>query len=75
WTRDEFATWASRVASERGYEVRFAPVGPEDPEVGAPTQMAVFTRETTFTRLGPSGEGPAAADQDASLDYARAVTT
>jgi len=75
WTRDEFATWASRVASERGYEVRFAPVGPEDPEVGAPTQMAVFTRETTFTRLGPSGDGPAAADQDASLDYARAVTT
>jgi 3' terminal RNA ribose 2'-O-methyltransferase Hen1 len=75
WTRDEFATWARRVASERGYEVRFAPVGPEDPEVGAPTQMAVFTREATFTRLGPSGDGPAAADQDASLDYARAVTT
>jgi 3' terminal RNA ribose 2'-O-methyltransferase Hen1 len=47
WTRDEFATWARRVASERGYEVRFAPVGPEDPEVGAPTQMAVFTKEAT----------------------------
>jgi 3' terminal RNA ribose 2'-O-methyltransferase Hen1 len=43
WTRDEFAQWARRVAAERGYEVRFAPVGPVDPEVGAPTQMAVFT--------------------------------
>ena len=44
WTRDEFATWARRVASERDYQVEFAPVGPEDPEVGAPTQMAVFTK-------------------------------
>lgn len=47
WTRDEFASWARRVAGERGYEVRFAPVGPDDPEVGAPTQMAVFTKAAT----------------------------
>jgi len=47
WTRDEFASWARRVCTERGYEVRFAPVGPDDPEVGAPTQMAVFTRAVT----------------------------
>jgi 3' terminal RNA ribose 2'-O-methyltransferase Hen1 len=47
WTRDEFASWARRVADERGYQVRFAPVGPDDPEVGAPTQMAVFTRAVT----------------------------
>jgi 3' terminal RNA ribose 2'-O-methyltransferase Hen1 len=44
WTRREFAVWAERVAAERGYDVRFLPVGPEDPEVGPPTQMAVFTR-------------------------------
>jgi 3' terminal RNA ribose 2'-O-methyltransferase Hen1 len=44
WTRDEFATWAQGVASRNGYEVRYLPVGSEDPEVGAPTQMAVFTR-------------------------------
>jgi len=25
-----------------GYQVRFLPVGPEDPGVGAPTQMGVF---------------------------------
>ena len=44
WTRPEFAGWAQRVAAENGYEVRFLPVGQEDPEVGSPTQMAVFSR-------------------------------
>jgi 3' terminal RNA ribose 2'-O-methyltransferase Hen1 len=44
WTRGEFAAWAERVGAEHGYVVRFLPVGPEDPEVGPPTQMAVFTR-------------------------------
>ena len=42
WTRGEFEAWAARVAAENGYGVRFLPVGPEDPELGAPTQMAVF---------------------------------
>jgi 3' terminal RNA ribose 2'-O-methyltransferase Hen1 len=44
WTRPEFASWAQRVAAENGYNVRFLPVGQEDPQVGPPTQMAVFTR-------------------------------
>jgi 3' terminal RNA ribose 2'-O-methyltransferase Hen1 len=44
WTRGEFAAWAQAVAGRNGYEVRYLPVGPEDPEVGAPTQMAVFSR-------------------------------
>jgi 3' terminal RNA ribose 2'-O-methyltransferase Hen1 len=44
WTRDELRTWADAVAARRGYAVRYAPIGPDDPEVGAPTQMAVFTR-------------------------------
>jgi len=44
WNRQEFATWARRVAAERGYDVRFLPVGTDDPEVGPPTQLAVFTR-------------------------------
>jgi 3' terminal RNA ribose 2'-O-methyltransferase Hen1 len=47
WTRAEFAAWAERVAAERGYDVRFLPVGREDPEVGPPTQLAVFTRHDT----------------------------
>ena len=44
WTRAEFAAWADAVAGRRGYGVRFLPVGPDDPEVGPPTQMAVFSR-------------------------------
>jgi 3' terminal RNA ribose 2'-O-methyltransferase Hen1 len=42
WTRAEFEAWAGRVAGGNGYGVRFLPVGPEDSELGAPTQMAVF---------------------------------
>ncbi|MEV0463560.1 3' terminal RNA ribose 2'-O-methyltransferase Hen1 [Nocardia tengchongensis] len=45
WTRAEFADWAHRVGATHGYAVRFEPVGPEDAEVGASTQMAVFTRK------------------------------
>ena len=44
WTRPEFRDWAAGVAGRRGYQVRFLPVGPDDPEVGPPTQLAVFTR-------------------------------
>jgi 3' terminal RNA ribose 2'-O-methyltransferase Hen1 len=44
WTRAEFARWAEHVAAAHGYRVTFAPIGPDDPEVGPPTQMAVFTR-------------------------------
>ena len=44
WTRAEFRAWAEAVAAERGYEVRYLPVGAVDPEVGPPTQLAVFTR-------------------------------
>ncbi|TMR07615.1 3' terminal RNA ribose 2'-O-methyltransferase Hen1 [Nonomuraea turkmeniaca] len=45
WTRAEFAAWATRVATEHGYQVAFEPVGADDPEVGPPTQMGVFTRD------------------------------
>ena len=44
WTRAEFARWAEGVAERYGYSVRFLPVGPEDADVGPPTQMAVFSR-------------------------------
>ncbi|WP_405906232.1 MULTISPECIES: 3' terminal RNA ribose 2'-O-methyltransferase Hen1 [unclassified Streptomyces] len=43
WTREEFRAWAERVAGRHGYGVEFTPVGPDDPEVGPPTQMATFT--------------------------------
>lgn len=45
WTREEFRAWAGTVAERHGYGVEFVPVGPDDPEVGPPTQMAVFTRD------------------------------
>lgn len=44
WTRDQFRNWAQQVAERFGYSVRFVSVGPDDPEVGPPTQMGVFSR-------------------------------
>ncbi|MFC7441895.1 3' terminal RNA ribose 2'-O-methyltransferase Hen1 [Laceyella putida] len=46
WTRAQFAAWAEPIAKRHGYSVQFHPVGPFDPNVGAPTQMAVFQRQT-----------------------------
>lgn len=45
WSRAEFQAWANRVAERFGYSVQFLPVGSEDLEVGAPTQMGVFSRD------------------------------
>jgi 3' terminal RNA ribose 2'-O-methyltransferase Hen1 len=42
WDRVEFQAWATRIAERFGYGVRFLPVGPEHPEFGPPTQLAVF---------------------------------
>lgn len=44
WTRAEFAAWTDRIASQFGYRIRILPIGPDDPETGPPTQMAVFER-------------------------------
>jgi 3' terminal RNA ribose 2'-O-methyltransferase Hen1 len=44
WTRAEFRAWADAVADRHGYQVAYRPVGDDDPEVGPPTQMAVFRR-------------------------------
>lgn len=44
WDREEFTRWANAVAESHGYSVRFVPVGPEDAELGPPTQMGVFRR-------------------------------
>jgi 3' terminal RNA ribose 2'-O-methyltransferase Hen1 len=45
WTRAEFAAWAARVAAAHGYGLRLLPIGPEDDQVGPPSQMALFARE------------------------------
>lgn len=44
WTRPEFQQWARTIAERFGYAVEFRPVGNEDVEVGAPTQMGVFRK-------------------------------
>jgi 3' terminal RNA ribose 2'-O-methyltransferase Hen1 len=43
WSRAEFRTWAETVADQYRYAVTFAEIGEADSELGAPTQMGVFT--------------------------------
>ncbi|MFJ4642038.1 3' terminal RNA ribose 2'-O-methyltransferase Hen1 [Streptomyces bobili] len=72
WTRAQFRTWATEVAGRHGYEVDFVPVGPDDPEVGPPTQMAVFSMgaasvdtasPSTTTPTPPATPAPAAPNE------------
>jgi 3' terminal RNA ribose 2'-O-methyltransferase Hen1 len=44
WTRDQFRAWAEGISARFGYAARFLPVGQEEADIGAPTQMAIFTR-------------------------------
>ncbi|MDA0708719.1 MAG: methyltransferase domain-containing protein [bacterium] len=43
WSRAEFEHWSSHVCGCFGYTVTTVPIGHNDPEVGAPTQMGIFT--------------------------------
>jgi 3' terminal RNA ribose 2'-O-methyltransferase Hen1 len=45
WTRDEFKTWADRLAEQYQYCVAYVSIGPESKTLGSPTQMGVFKRE------------------------------
>jgi 3' terminal RNA ribose 2'-O-methyltransferase Hen1 len=49
WTRAQFQDWAAGLCAAYGYAVRFLPVGIDDPEVGPPTQLAVFTKREPAT--------------------------
>jgi len=42
WTRNEFETWAIRVAKNNGYNVVIKSIGEEVEKMGAPSQMAIF---------------------------------
>ena len=44
WTRPEFRNWANALALRFGYSAQFHSVGPEDEQVGSPTQMGIFTK-------------------------------
>jgi 3' terminal RNA ribose 2'-O-methyltransferase Hen1 len=43
WSRHEFQTWCATLSDRYGYTFTSRPIGPEDPDLGPPTQMAVFT--------------------------------
>jgi 3' terminal RNA ribose 2'-O-methyltransferase Hen1 len=60
WDRPQFRAWAREVAGRYGYGVEYRPVGDEDPEVGPPTQMAVFLAGSgTDSGNGGSADSPA----------------
>ena len=44
WTRAEFAAWTGEVGQRYGYTHQISGVGEDDPDLGSPTQMAVFTK-------------------------------
>ncbi|MGW1722147.1 3' terminal RNA ribose 2'-O-methyltransferase Hen1 [Streptomyces sp. NPDC002306] len=67
WTREEFRAWAATVAERYGYEVEFRPVGPDDPEVGPPTQMAVF-RMTTLNDKSDTSDKNKMSESDKNND-------
>ncbi len=44
WTRQQLAQWAADVAGRYGYQVAMSGIGPADPDLGCPSQLAVFRR-------------------------------
>ena len=60
WTRAQFRDWAGRVAAAHGYQVAFRPVGPEHPDAGPPTQLAVFDKAAPEARKARVAQEPEA---------------
>lgn len=44
WDRNRFQRWCARVAERNGYTVRYQGIGEQDPDLGSPTQAALFRR-------------------------------
>jgi 3' terminal RNA ribose 2'-O-methyltransferase Hen1 len=44
WTRAQLGAWAAGVAARHDYRVELSGIGPLDPRLGQPTQLAVFRR-------------------------------
>jgi SAM-dependent methyltransferase len=51
WSRGEFRSWCETVASRFGYRADIGGIGTEDPDVGHPSQIAVF--QATSARSTP----------------------
>jgi 3' terminal RNA ribose 2'-O-methyltransferase Hen1 len=50
WTRAECRVWAERVAATYGYALAWQGIGPDDPEVGPPSQMVIFDLSAVETQ-------------------------
>ena len=44
WNREQFKSWGNGLSEKYGYSVIYKAIGEEDQEVGALTQMALFTK-------------------------------
>jgi 3' terminal RNA ribose 2'-O-methyltransferase Hen1 len=45
WTREQFRAWAATIETAWGYTAVFDGIGKTDEALGAPTQMAIFSRD------------------------------
>lgn len=52
WTEAEFQQWCSGIGERFGYTFEIEQVGEMDPDFGAPSQMAVFTRKEETKKDG-----------------------
>jgi 3' terminal RNA ribose 2'-O-methyltransferase Hen1 len=43
WSRSQFRAWCERQCDRFGYQVEYHPVGDDDPQLGPPTQLALFS--------------------------------
>ncbi len=43
WSRQQFQDWATKIGEQFAYAVTFQSIGEDDAQLGAPTQMAVFS--------------------------------
>jgi 3' terminal RNA ribose 2'-O-methyltransferase Hen1 len=46
WTRNQFKEWTQHISETYSYKVVIQPIGAENEDAGAPTQMAIFNRVT-----------------------------
>ncbi|MDX1573767.1 MAG: methyltransferase domain-containing protein [Methylophaga sp.] len=44
WSRQKFRQWSLGVARRHSYQVSFAGIGEDEPGLGQPTQVAIFTK-------------------------------
>jgi 3' terminal RNA ribose 2'-O-methyltransferase Hen1 len=52
WSRAEFSAWVKQICDRFGYCAQIQAIGPEDAQVGAPSQMAIFDLEGGPNAIG-----------------------